>query len=176
MANAPISEPNPNDLDQRLFQQLLSEIPDLEEVRLLMERGADINSPTCCGETVLITAITNIQDGLPVGNVKLILELGADPNWDDGDGGRALLDACLGGRPEVVEMLLHYGADPTFVVNRDRNWSLLDYVEVDAEYETNHNCGDHADRLAAAYPKIIAMLKTSGATSFCNPNHQQETN
>jgi hypothetical protein len=87
---------------------------DIKTVRLMLERGADVNAADALGRTPLMYAA--ISDVLPVDVVKLLIERGADLNATDkhaksGDAGLTVLDiAKLNGDTAVVRELVKAGA------------------------------------------------------------------
>jgi ankyrin repeat protein len=76
-------------------------------VELLLEHGADPNTTSRGGETVLMTAA---RTGKP-GPVKALLARGADANAKERRGQTALMWAAADGHAEVVELLIKAGAD-----------------------------------------------------------------
>ncbi|MEQ8787371.1 MAG: ankyrin repeat domain-containing protein [Pirellulaceae bacterium] len=56
--------------------------------------------------------------------VKILLEHGADPNYDAPE---ILRKAIWRGNPEIVEMLLQHGADPT-IVSQKKSMNMLEYA------------------------------------------------
>lgn len=83
----------------------------LEEVRGLLEEGADPNARDERGLTPLHVACTKGNVEL----VKLLLEHGADPNAVGGAGLTPLHVAAYSGHQGVVEVLLKWGANPSLV-------------------------------------------------------------
>jgi cytohesin len=79
----------------------------VEMVALLLEKGADPNSPTPNGGTLLHDAALKGHREI----VELLLRSGARVNALNGAGGTALHDAALGGFRPVVELLIGKGAD-----------------------------------------------------------------
>jgi ankyrin repeat protein len=83
-------------------------------VRLMLDRGADVNAVDPFGRTPLMYAA--ISDLLPVDTVKLLIERGADVNAASkhtraGDAGLTVLDiARRNGPTPVVDLLLKHGA------------------------------------------------------------------
>lgn len=100
---------------------------DLETIReSVVESGGDAESfPNCYGPWGLRASVLGqAVYHSPLSFVRQLLELGADPNYDDGDGFPSLL-AALTSKPnpgqgirgrtdvyELMELLLDYGADP----------------------------------------------------------------
>ena len=78
-----------------------------EAVQLLLKYGAQVNKPSCSGQSALCTTCL-------VGDTKtaqVLLEHGAQVNGTDGDIISALMIACLGGHTETVQVLLDHGAN-----------------------------------------------------------------
>lgn len=74
------------------------------------EHPEDLTVSDQRGFTPLILAAYNHQ----VATVKLLLELGANPNQEDRQGNTALMGAAFKGDVEVAQALLELGADPNF--------------------------------------------------------------
>lgn len=86
---------------------------DVQGVRQLVERNADVN--ICDPElgTPLIYAITfNLKE-----TVELLLESKADPNKEDDDNRTPLMYACKLNLPAIAIMLLEHGANPNWSPN-----------------------------------------------------------
>jgi ankyrin repeat protein/rubrerythrin len=79
----------------------------VDTVRLLLEKGADVNAK----EAVVGTALTDASNAGRLEVVRLLLEKGADVNAKNKDGGTALTAASCTGHLEVVRLLLEKGAD-----------------------------------------------------------------
>jgi len=81
---------------------------NIDIAALLIEHGADVNAEPPDGMTALMRAL----DEGHVEVARLLLESGVDVNRADTDMGRtAIHGACLRGWPDVVELLLEYGAE-----------------------------------------------------------------
>ena len=79
---------------------------DMENSRLLLDRGAEVNARNEAGGTALMYAVDDVA------KTKLLLERGADPNLRSGEGRTALLIAVAGSASlPVVKLLLDKGAD-----------------------------------------------------------------
>lgn len=91
-----------------------------EELRRLIESGADINGMDSHGDTPLISATW----GKHVDCVKLLLKHRADVNKANGEGRTALFCAALSGHAEILRLLLN---TPGIYVNRQTRfgWTAL---------------------------------------------------
>ncbi|KAL6690574.1 ankyrin repeat-containing domain protein [Trichoderma pleuroticola] len=81
---------------------------DVEMVRFLIEQKADVNATGGGYGTALIAACETCRE---VDVAQLLLEHGADVNAEGGKHGTALIAACRRGNPELVGLLLEYGAN-----------------------------------------------------------------
>jgi ankyrin repeat protein len=96
-----------------------SQSSDVALMKVLLEKGADVKAVTANGDSAL-TAAAGIGwvDGVtyersPAENleaVRLLLDLGVDPNHANNEGRTPLMGAALKGRPEVVKLLVDRGA------------------------------------------------------------------
>ncbi|MBL0158565.1 MAG: ankyrin repeat domain-containing protein [Bryobacterales bacterium] len=139
---------------------------DLRAVKLMLDRGAEVNAFDPLGRTALMYAAGS--DLAPVEVVKLLMERGADVNAKDrhergGDSGLTVLDiAKLRGDTPVVRMLVKAGAKasaPAPVVLRPRlentvtravEGSLPLLQKADANFIPKAGCiSCHNDSLAA---------------------------
>jgi len=117
-------------LDQRLM--LAADRGDLGRVRILLDKGADVNAQDREGQTAVSLAATarhsevarqlkkrgailTLIDAVRVADmeqVQLLLKQGHDPRAKEADGGRtALAEAALTGKLELVKLLLERGAE-----------------------------------------------------------------
>ena len=79
---------------------------DVEQVKKLLDDGADINAPDPDGTPLQWALFFNQTDV-----ARLLLKRGADPNvkgWD----GTLLESAALNGNTEIVQLLLEHGGNP----------------------------------------------------------------
>lgn len=76
-------------------------------VRLLLDRGVDVDSRDALGRTALIAAAAEPGSGV----TRLLLERGAGVGLRDRDGTDALMAAVMKGRTQNVRLLLDAGAD-----------------------------------------------------------------
>ena len=104
----------------------------LEVVKLMLERGSDVNAKSLSGRTPLMEVISSginqnhllvfaapklwcqNQDRL-MEMVQLLVEAGADVNATSYSGKTALMEAVLIGRADVIEILLDASADTAIV-------------------------------------------------------------
>lgn len=83
------------------------EYGNLEMIKYLLEKGADINVKNEDGSTALMTA--SMYGNLEI--IKYLIENGADINAKDNDDSTALIYASKWGNLETVEYLVKNGAD-----------------------------------------------------------------
>lgn len=79
--------------------------PSIEIIRVLLDKGANVNQPTRYK-----TALMHAAGEGHVDFVQLLLEKGAQVNTRT-DEGTALIEAVIGGHTEIVKLLLASGAD-----------------------------------------------------------------
>lgn len=123
---------------------------DTELLKLLLKYGADPKIRTAYGDTALtaaggigwvegVTYERSPEDNLNA--VRLLLDLGLDPNDANMDGRTALMGAALKGRNDVVKLLVERGArlemrdygsrdtDKTGSAAAGHTWQALDYAD-----------------------------------------------
>ena len=127
-----------------------SQSSDLALMKLLLAYGADPKIATAHNDTALTTAAgIGWVEGVTyehsakenIEAVRLLLDLGLDPNAANKDGRTPLMGAAMKGRNEVVQMLVDKGAkldardngsrdtDTTVSVNAGHTWEALDYAD-----------------------------------------------
>jgi hypothetical protein len=77
-------------------------------IRMLVEKGADVNAIDQTGQTPLVCAV----EGRRVGTINLLLDKGAEVSRKDANGLSALALAVDKGWEDVVMLLIERGADP----------------------------------------------------------------
>jgi ankyrin repeat protein len=123
---------------------------DTALMKLLLAYGADPKAVTDFGDTALtaaggigwvegVTHETSPQENVEA--VRLLLDLGLDPNGANRDGRTPLMGAAMKGRNAVVQLLVDHGArldqrdngsrdtDTTVSVNAGHTWQALDYAD-----------------------------------------------
>jgi ankyrin repeat protein len=123
---------------------------DVELMKLLLARGADPRIPTDFGDTALtaasgigwvegVTYEHSVKENIEA--IRLLLDLGLDPNSANKDGRTPLMGAALKGRNEVVQLLVDHGAkletrdhgsrdtDTSVSTNAGHTWQALDYAD-----------------------------------------------
>lgn len=147
----------------------------IENARLLLDAGADVNAAAPNGESALVTAAFSGQGKL----AAFLLERGANPN-DAGAGYAALHTAVLRGDLELVKVLCAHGADPNVRLTkgsrqqRDSRWFALSGALVGAtpfllaakyaEIETMRYLGAHGvDPRLSAEDGTTPLMAIAGA-------------
>ena len=93
------------DITQELSNAIIAN--DLDRVKFLVSKGADVNKADNQGWTPLQSAARQRHDGM----VKLLIELGADVNLADSSGTTPLLAAIARDHIPSIKVLLEHGAD-----------------------------------------------------------------
>ena len=145
---------------------------DVELMKLLLARGADPKMPTAHGDTALLVAAgIGWVDGLQferspqqsVEAVRLLLDLGLDPNYaNPWDGRTALMGAALKGRSAVVQLLADRGAKLETRDKGSRDTSQADSVAAGHTWQAI----DYADglirfatQMSQARPETAALIR-----------------
>jgi ankyrin repeat protein len=123
---------------------------DTELMTLLLAYGADPKIPTDHNDTALTSAAgMGWVEGVTYERsakanfeaVKMLLDMGLDPNAANNDGRTSLMVAAMKGRSDVVQLLVDHGArldtrdrgnrdtETTVSVNAGHTWEALDYAD-----------------------------------------------
>ena len=94
----------------KLLLHKAAERGDVDKLRKLLAKGADVEERDRHGETPLLRTTTAWGPGR-LGAILLLLEHGADPNAADTKGYTLMEEACTNGRLDVVRTLLEHGVD-----------------------------------------------------------------
>lgn len=117
-----------------------------ETVKVLIDKGVDVNWETGRGGTALMWAAGSREN--TAYTVKVLLYAGADVNARSGDGCTALMDAARQGNIEIVRVLLDNGAEVD-AVNMEGRTALM-------------------EASASGYKEIVQLLENAGADSGQN--------
>jgi ankyrin repeat protein len=113
---------NPNLADKAGTTALIWAISDPVKVRLLIERGANVNAvASLTGRTPLLVAAGR-PGSAPI--IRLLLERGADPKARDKKGETTLTRAAFSGDPEILRLLAGRGVDVNERVEIDKDFHL----------------------------------------------------
>jgi ankyrin repeat protein len=153
-----------------------------EIVKLLVNRGAEVNIQDCDGNTVL--KLTLLSDHVQIETVKVLLDHGAEVNAQDNAGMSALMIASDRGLTKIAKVLLDYGAQVNmqsndgefalmFALHCESTATLKLLLDHDAEVNVNvtvkyeHNIIVETSALMIAVEncslEIIQLLLESGA-------------
>ena len=158
----------------RHFQTAAEYQKDVEVIKLLIDKGCNVNQIGANGTTPLIEAIKNYEI------VKFLLEQGAEPNLSKQFGMSALMYAIRDAEPKTVELLIKYGAEVNDRASDRDNWTPLMYaarycqktktlellLNAGAEINATEYYGWTALMLAAANsnkPQTVQLLIKRGA-------------
>lgn len=158
---------------------------NVELVRLLLDRGANVNAADSSGRPGMPLRVAAFDLGGNETLVRVLLDHGARINATDQNGQTALARAVLLGNAPVVRLLLAHGADPNVADAEGRTplmraasyyvqqVKLARYTEIAgllAQHGADVNRRDNQGRTALAFaadgrrPAIVALLKQRGAT------------
>jgi len=111
---------------------------DVALLRELAHRGADFNQSDPGEWTLLEEAVLNLcVDVEPFRYVvvRALLELGADPNMHDDEGGSPLTTPTIRMDTEMLQILLEAGADPNKIGGFWEDESFYDWAERDYGFD-----------------------------------------
>jgi len=151
-----IEVPGPlSELDKELFQSVFQ--GKLNEVEVLVGKGADVNATDQKGHTPLIFAATNGHT--PV--VKFLVGAGSQLDSTDGSGQTALMYACKRSFNETAAFLIDSGADVNVQSKKTRVtalmlaavWNNVELTEMLLKSGADPNLTDLMGRTAKALAK-----------------------
>jgi len=127
-------------------------------VKLLIDKGADVNAKTNDGDTALMWAAISGE----VDIVKMLLEKGADVNAKNNHGDTALIFAAAQGNVDIVKILLDAGADisaknehgETALMLAQRN-KQVDTIKILEMYLLNKYVGKQQESISYDVKKTI---------------------
>jgi hypothetical protein len=169
-----------NELDNSLFAESLKKDPDENTIRNLLKAGANINAIDCKNDTVIGDAISNLNDGLDIKYIKLLIDLGADVNLLT-EGVNSLFHAVFLYRVDIFKLLLEAGADPNCIID-DEAISILDMIiddecfcHMEYEYEEEKIQKEIGDLLIKYGAKQARDLYTSIPEKYILIHHNYPT-
>jgi hypothetical protein len=152
------------DIDNALMLEFGSGAPSEARIRDLVERGADVNSLDG-GESLLMQAMCFVDES-DERCIHVLVELGADVNYQSEEGGCPLYDAAYFASPALVEHLLQRGANPNVFLESGE--TVLDEIERDLWNVRGESSKDPACEYAQMARKLeetIPLLRRYGAKS-----------
>lgn len=147
------------DLNQELANAVLAS--DVERIRFLIEKGADVNSQDSNGYAPLHSAARHRDSEI----AAELLKLKADPNLKDSDGLTPLQHAVLRNHPETIAVLAGAGADLN-EPNRE-GFTPLTVAIIEDQYKSAMaliEAGANVD-LPVGKEKLSALMLASGKES-----------
>ena len=152
-----------NPLDNSLYEEIIKKDTSEEKVIQLIKNGANINSVSDSGDSLLQELISNWEaDGgrIKFEIIKLLIKLGVNINHTN-EGFNCLFNAWLRYNYDLFELLLKNGANPN-CISTDTNESLLDWIEWDRHFEVDLE-GTVDKEWITSMESIIILLKSYGA-------------
>jgi hypothetical protein len=111
---------------------------DFEQVKARVEAGAALDIWDTSGESLLecitFAFVESPECACRTTMLRLLLQLGADPNFLSEEGSTALTSAMLGMDSELLLVLLEAGADPNLPPGFFKGDSLYDWALFDYEH------------------------------------------
>ncbi|MDC7235830.1 MAG: ankyrin repeat domain-containing protein [Spirochaetales bacterium] len=154
-----------------LFHAVLWEKPDI--VRVLIDRGADINRMSLTGSTVL-------HEAVKTGSVQItgiLLRAGADVNKTDNNGNTALHEIVYWNSLNLAELLIDSGADlnrknllgrsPFYEAVINGDFEMCSYlIKQGADLETRDNSGKTPlfETIISGNPALMELLVSQGSS------------
>jgi ankyrin repeat protein len=138
---------DPNRADASRATALMWAVPDVEKVRLLVARGANVNARSDTERTPLLVAAAYPRT---VDVLRLLLDRGADLRAQDRAGATALALAVRSADVEVVRFLVERGLDPDALTPGARRVGFARYDRPTTDYLTSKGLRPAPDLLVAA--------------------------
>ncbi|OFX55448.1 MAG: hypothetical protein A2046_12265 [Bacteroidetes bacterium GWA2_30_7] len=157
----------PNKLNELLFDEVFSGNKNIEVIKDLVTKGADVNAVNEVGDSVFINAVMSYEEGMSTDYLQVLIDLGADINAEN-DGYNCLYDACLTRDLDFIEMLLKAGANPNCISTTSHE-SLLDWALFEQWFQKRQT------RKTEPYNSIIVLLKKYGAKTKKEMNGEIKT-
>ncbi|MCL7390365.1 MAG: ankyrin repeat domain-containing protein [Thaumarchaeota archaeon] len=140
----------------------------LEEVRRLLDKGADVNARNDWWETPLHHA----ANGGHLSVVKLLVERGADINARDINGWTPLHYAAQNGYLDVIEFLVEKGADvdaknkdggtPLDLAKKKKHWDIVNFLDAIRKATVEIIDIKHGPLSEGLWGKISVLMRGSG--------------
>jgi len=144
---------------------LMWAVPNPDKVRLLLDRGANVNARSDTGRTALLVAAAfpGTADLL-----RLLLDRGADLRAQDRTGATALAFAVRSADVDVVRFLVGRGLDPTALSPPARRAAFARYDLPTTDYLISKGLNPFPDVLVTAAtwqpPELVSKWIESGAS------------
>jgi len=114
------ARPRPNEQKKAKTLHDAARDGDIDQVQLLISKGADVNEKNRMGWTPLHTAVQNRRQAL----IEPLIAKGADINATNNRGQTPLMAAIYIGQKDTVELLIAKGADVNLMAGGDNALSL----------------------------------------------------
>jgi len=108
----------------------------LEVAKLLLSWGSKVEATDDYGHTALMWSVWSNEPSVPM--VALLLRKGGNPNRHGNGGWTPLIRAAKYGHPEIVRLLLRYGADAT--ARASNGEPALHFAKLHADLPQNVAC------------------------------------
>lgn len=136
-------------MSRKLNERLMNAVKNnqREEVKFLLNAGADVNAKDVYGSTPLHFATNHARSHI----MELLVEYGADVNAQDKNGVTKLMQVCSYGDIEMVGYLLEHGADPIITDLFGEN--SMDYAK-----RVMYSASQFPEKTVVIYKKLRTIL------------------
>lgn len=149
-ADPNLNTPPPRGQGYRSPIELAAAMPQTNYLEAALEHGGDPNKTYSAWDLPIIyQAIMHRQ----LDNVQLLIQNGAQINYQDRSGGTPIIEAVTAKQFEIALYLLRAGADPTLEVSRSGS-SAVDFVKRHGNRGTDRRTSD-----LAAFDEFVRELK-----------------